>query len=467
MSDDAKLLQSYVEERSERAFSELVKRHIDLVYHAALRHTGGNAHSAQDVTQAVFVDLARKARSLTHRPVLTGWLFTSTRYAAAQVVRAERRRQAREEGAQFMNELIADSGLAPDWNQLRPVIDDALHELSERDREAVLLRFFEGKPFAELGAKFAISENTARVRVDRALDKLRKHLARRGVTSTSAALATLLANQALASAPTGLAIKISGAAYATVAAMGGTTALATFMGMTKLHLSAAAVLVVAGGTVIVQQQRARAKVLAEIGELQQQQAEAITLHRRGAMPPPVASNVTSIQPELTDLSTLRAQVKLLQEEKEEADSYKAQMDREAKRREESRKAALLNKNLKPEEQAYAPIFKPSDLDVRPKLTTKSYPVFSAALEEAFREKAFQATAHAIVDTTGRPQVITVTDATSPEFAAAVQDTVSRLFFSAGQVNGKPVSSWLTMPFRINQKGPPANSSAAALRKTSP
>src|SRR5581483_9989012 len=151
MSDDAELLRRYAEEQSEPAFAELVRRHLGLVYHAALRQCGGDAHHAQDVAQAVFTDLARKAAVLSRRAAIVGWLYTSTRYAAARVVRTEQRRQQRELKAETMNELTRDPSPAVDWEKLRPVIDDVLHALGERDREVVLLRFFEDRPLREIG----------------------------------------------------------------------------------------------------------------------------------------------------------------------------------------------------------------------------------------------------------------------------------------------------------------------------
>ena len=148
MLDDVELLRLYAEERSEAAFTELVGRRIDLVYAVALRRTGGDAHRAQDAAQRVFTDLARKAAALAQRPTLTGWLYRSAQFAAADLMRSEQRRQAREMEAQRMDEIQNQAGGEPDWRELRPVLDETLAELNERDRDAVLLRFFEQRPFA-------------------------------------------------------------------------------------------------------------------------------------------------------------------------------------------------------------------------------------------------------------------------------------------------------------------------------
>jgi len=210
MPTDAELLQRYLAEKDERAFAELVRRHLGLVYATALRGTGGRVHLAQEIAQKVFGDFARKAASLRHHPVLTGWLYRSTRYATAEAQRAERRRQKHEEAFAALSDPRPE--LALEWERLRPVLDDALEELRERDRELVLLRFFQGLTFGEIGSRLDVSENAARMRTERALEKLRMRLDRRGVSSTAAALGLLLANQAFAAAPVGLTESVTAAA---------------------------------------------------------------------------------------------------------------------------------------------------------------------------------------------------------------------------------------------------------------
>jgi RNA polymerase sigma factor (sigma-70 family) len=213
MIDDGTLLRTYARERSEDAFGELVQRHLPLVYAAALRRTGGDAHRAKDVAQIVFTALARDAAALSHHTALTGWLYAATRNAAIDLVRSETRRRQREQKAHLMEDISSPETSA-DWEQLRPVLDEAMDELDGRDREAVLLRFFEGRPFAAVATALRVSEDAARKRVDRALEKLGGLLARRGITSTGGALAVLLANQTTVAAPAGVAASITAAAVA-------------------------------------------------------------------------------------------------------------------------------------------------------------------------------------------------------------------------------------------------------------
>ncbi|MEO6568889.1 MAG: sigma-70 family RNA polymerase sigma factor, partial [Opitutaceae bacterium] len=203
MPTDGELLRSYVEEGSQDAFATLVQRHLNLVYRAALRRVGGDAHSAHDVVQKVFVDLARKARSLSDRPNLAGWLYTGTRFAAGEIVRGERRRRAQEQEAQNMHELENRAEIPGE--RLDPVLDEVMDLLNERDRDAVLLHFFEGLTFQAVGETLSVSADAARMRVNRSLERLRSELARRGVASTAIALATVLSTQSGYSVPSAMA----------------------------------------------------------------------------------------------------------------------------------------------------------------------------------------------------------------------------------------------------------------------
>jgi RNA polymerase sigma factor (sigma-70 family) len=242
MNGDAELLRRYAHDQSHEAFAELVRLHLNLVYFAALRQMNGDTHRAREVTQAVFTDLARKAASLTTRPTIAGWLHTSTRFAATKLRRAEAAREKNEREAGLMRALLDETESAAHWEQLRPMIDAVVAELRETDREAVLLRFFEGRPFAEVGAVLGVSEDAARMRVDRALDRLRALLQNRGVTSSTVALSTVLFTQSSSAAPAELVSAVTAATLA----YSGPASLAevwAFMSTTKITSIAAGLLI--------------------------------------------------------------------------------------------------------------------------------------------------------------------------------------------------------------------------------
>lgn len=271
MPDDATLLLRYANERSDEAFGELVQRHIGLVYHSALRQCGGNEHRAKDVTQTVFIALARKAAEVAAHPSLPGWLHTSTRYAAIQEARSEARRAEREGSLPDVNAFAHVDPSDIDWDRVRPALDETLCELGDSDREAVLLRYFEGHAYADIGARFHVSEDAARMRVDRALDKLRALLSGRGITSTVSALGALLEGQASAAVPVGLASSITSGA---ITASAPVTTAALFMSITKLQGSLILAAVVAGTGVLVYQHRANVRLEAEVAALQRATSEA-------------------------------------------------------------------------------------------------------------------------------------------------------------------------------------------------
>jgi RNA polymerase sigma factor (sigma-70 family) len=217
MNDDAALLKNYADEGSEAAFAELVRRYVDLVYGAALRRTGGDAHRAADVSQQVFAALARNAGKLSRHAVLGAWLHTATRNAAINLMISEQRRRSRESEALALEAPLAAGGAGLDWERLRPALDAAIDELSETDRAAVVLRFLERRAFAEIGAALRASEDAARMKTERALDKLRGLLSRRGITSTAAALGAIVSSEAMVSAPASL---VAGLASQSLAAAG-------------------------------------------------------------------------------------------------------------------------------------------------------------------------------------------------------------------------------------------------------
>lgn len=268
MPDDAVLLRRYANGNANDAFAEIVRRHLGLVYAAALRQLGGVTHRAEEVTQAVFIDLARKAATLSRHGDLSAWLYTSTHYAAAKLKRTEQRRQAREQEAHLMTHLMADDPAA-DWERLRPVLDEALHELGEADREAVVLRYFQDRRFAEMGRQLGLTEDAARMRVERALDRLRVLLAKRSITSSSAALALVLANAPAAAIPAGLASAVTSVAVGGAAVGSGALAVAW---LTNAKTAIAAIVaMVAGGFAIYEAGQAR-QTRSEMAALAQEHA---------------------------------------------------------------------------------------------------------------------------------------------------------------------------------------------------
>src|SRR6185437_14733869 len=205
-TDDRALLRQYVETGSEDAFSELLGKHVNLVYSAALRRVGNHVQ-AEEITQAVFVVLARKAAGLSPKVVLSGWLYRATGLAAANLIRSEARRMRREKES-FMqspaNEIENDA-----WAQIAPMLDDAMDGLNGGDREAIVMRFFEGKSMQEVGSVCGISENAAKKRVYHGLERLRKFFSKRGVVLTGAMIAGMMTSKSVQAAPVGLVGRIA------------------------------------------------------------------------------------------------------------------------------------------------------------------------------------------------------------------------------------------------------------------
>lgn len=238
MNDDATLLRRYAEDRSEVAFAELVRRHLDLVYSAALRRTGGDPHRASDVAQQVFAALARDSRKLSRHTVLQAWLHTATRNASLNLMISEQRRIARESEAVVLEAGVSGSPESLDWERIKQVLDGAIDGLPGPDRDAVILRFLERREFSEIGLALKMSTDAARMRTGRALEKLRVLLARRGITSTAAALGVIVTNQSLMSAPAGLASAVASASFASSGAGVGLAASLTSIMTTKIVATA-------------------------------------------------------------------------------------------------------------------------------------------------------------------------------------------------------------------------------------
>ena len=257
---DAGLLEQFAQGGSETAFAALVARHINLVYSTALRHTA-NPHHAEEITQAVFVILARKARSLPRRTVLSGWLYHTTRLTAANFQRAEWRRVRREQEA-YMQSTIEEHPMDTAWRELSPLLDEAMARLRPADRDALVLRFFENKSLREVGDTLGLQERAAQKRVLRGLEKLRTFFARRGVALTSTIIAGAVSANSVQAAPAALTQSITAVAVAQGATVSGSTltlikGALKLMAWSKMKTAAvagvAAILAIGTTTVVVKQ----------------------------------------------------------------------------------------------------------------------------------------------------------------------------------------------------------------------
>jgi RNA polymerase sigma factor (sigma-70 family) len=218
---DAQLLKQYARQSSEAAFGEIVARYADLVYSAALRQLR-SPEAAREVTQTVFIDLSRKSSSLAHKlPAngsIVGWLYRSTRFAVLNFIRNDQRRQNTEKQAIDNSGLLGPEHDSPlDWDHVRPVLDAAISSLGDKDRVALLLRFFKNQDFRGVGTALGISDDAAQKRVSRALEKLRRLLARQGVTTTGVALSAAISTQAVQTAPAALIPALTKGAIAATA----------------------------------------------------------------------------------------------------------------------------------------------------------------------------------------------------------------------------------------------------------
>jgi len=251
--DDTELLREFAARHSEDAFRMLVERHIGFVYSVALRQLR-NPSAAEEATQAVFIDLAAKATCISEKTILSGWLFRAVRFAAAKIIRTEVRRQRREREAAEMETTLQDNNDESPWDRMEPLLNEALEELSEKDRCAVLLRFFEKRPLKDVAARLGLNEAAAKKRVGRAIEKLRLIFQKRGVVIPATVLLAALSAQSVQAAPAGLA----GTIAATAIIKGTTLTSSTFalkgilklMALSKIKTAAIATvaLLLAAGT---------------------------------------------------------------------------------------------------------------------------------------------------------------------------------------------------------------------------
>lgn len=230
---DLELLHDYATRNSEAAFAELAGRYTGLVYSAALRQSG-NPANAEEITQAVFIILARKAGDLRAGTVVSGWLLRTTRYVAMNARRQELHRRNLEQRAMELS--LSETDVA--WMRIAPILDEALLKLGERDRNAVALRFFERKSFKEIAAALDTNEGNAQKRVARALEKLRHRFKQRGVMLPAALITGAINIRVVQAAPAEVQAAVTKAAGVGLAATG----IATLAELTLAKLATARLL---------------------------------------------------------------------------------------------------------------------------------------------------------------------------------------------------------------------------------
>jgi RNA polymerase sigma factor (sigma-70 family) len=256
-TDTSGLLRQYADNESDEAFGALVAQHVDLVYSVAMRHAS-NPALAEEITQAVFIILAKKARQLRHEKALSSWLFQTTRLTANNFLRSEIRRLRREREA-YMQSSLQESG-TDIWQRIAPMLDPAVAWLGEKDRRAIILRYYEGKDLRQVGAALGVSDDAAEKRVVRALEKLRRFFSKHGVQATTAAVGAVIAANSVQAAPVALAPAVAAVAVGHGAVIstfsldlinGTLKAMKLAKAKAAIMLSSAAVLCVTGGIIVV------------------------------------------------------------------------------------------------------------------------------------------------------------------------------------------------------------------------
>lgn len=413
MTEDSQLLTRFVRDSDQVAFRAWVDHRLPLVYSAAMRILNGDQHLAEDVAQQVFNDAASQAKRLSTHPSPAGWLFTSTRFAATKILRAQIRRQQREIIA-TMDPSLNNESL--DWNTVRPVIDEALAALPDSDREAVIRRYFDQADYDSIGEQLNLSANTARMRVDRALVKLSDQLRRRGIHSTAGALGITLSANSVLAAPIGLASTIASAATA-----GSATTLVQLFAMSKAPLITTAIVLAVGSTSIAVQRYHYTSPDQPIATEKSLPGPAIH--------PPRSS--VSTPAEITVSDNLTQKTEALREELQQLDAA----------------IAARLRRLPP----HGPLYPVSQVTTKPKPTEQVRPKYPEDLREA--GITGNALIEFTVDKSGRVLDFQSIEASRVEFAEAALEAISKWEFEPGELPTGPVNTRMQIPMNFTISKP--------------
>jgi|GEM_PF-1821842 len=425
MTTDRELLQRFSASGDETAFRAFVDQHLGWIHSVALRRLNGDAHLAQDACQLVFSELSRQAAHVAAHPTPSGWLFRTTHHLTAKLARTEQRRRVRERTAMSLRNADDDTTHL-DWSRLSPLIDDALAELKDDDRTAVLLRFYENRDYAAIGAQLDLTANAARMRVDRALDKLNTALARRGIASTTAVLGSALGANLVGAAPAGLAATVTTTALAgSAATVGGAF---TFLTMAKLPLSITAAVIVAGSATLL--------VQPHIGAAD---ATPMTVSPATTTTPPLTAGAPP-SPSVT--TTPAGGID---------DAYAALADEaDALNRQLAEVEDATNRALS---QAATPgkIYSTQEVDVAPKPTLQTNPVYPFELRRQLING--ESLVSFVVDATGTVRDLHVVRTTDEEFAKASLNAMAQWKFEPGLVAEQAVNVRMEVPMKFQIRNP--------------
>lgn len=325
----------------------------------------------------------------------------------------------------------ADSTAAADWARLRPVLDAALADLKEGDRAAILLRYLQGLDYAAVGERLALTDNAARMRTERALDRLREQFARRGIKSTTAALALALAGESALAAPAGLAATVTGTALATAPAGG----VLVFMGLTKLQLSAMSAVVLAGAGIGYVQEQTNRSLRTELAGASVVTREQVAQQRAENLRLATASrDAAGLQVSEAEWTRLR----------ESAAAVQAQLQRDTREAAQKESAAR--------QRAVREAVPMGQLDRMPVVTDRRAPTYPFALRDA--NIPGSVVVEFVIDGEGKVRDPKVVRSSAKDFEAPTLAAVEQWKFAPGMKNGRVVATRVTQMFEYKASDAP-------------